>query len=385
MKTNIKRSELYERVWQTPLTRLAKEFDISDVGLAKACRAHNIPTPRPGYWTQLEHGKAPAQTPLPAGEDTVVTLEPSRHRVQLPEAAIASTAVAQAGLVASVLPLADFPSKLAAHSGETFQALKTYKGNESGFLRSRSRTAFTCDISSATRDRAVRLLDAIERTVTNIGGLWKADKDSAVLRLEFEGITLSFSLSEKYKRTERQKQTWSYLQQYDYHFSGDLTLILEGDYATRRTLSDGKRARLEEKLSEFAAAAHNTAEAIKERREELEARRRLWEEEAKIRQEAETKARHLSEFKKYLLAEANAWTDFKRVSEYVAHLERLLAEVPTDATSEQQQTWMAMAKACALSLDPTGQRIERLQKAAKPENHQSPYGPFGQPIIPPKP
>jgi hypothetical protein len=37
------REELYERVWATPLARLAEEFNISDAALAKRCRRPLIP------------------------------------------------------------------------------------------------------------------------------------------------------------------------------------------------------------------------------------------------------------------------------------------------------------------------------------------------------
>ena len=36
---------------------LAKEFGLSDVGLAKACQRYNIPRPPVGYWAKVEHGK----------------------------------------------------------------------------------------------------------------------------------------------------------------------------------------------------------------------------------------------------------------------------------------------------------------------------------------
>lgn len=39
------RKQLYDRVWKTPMRTLAKEFGLSDVGLAKICRKHNIPRP----------------------------------------------------------------------------------------------------------------------------------------------------------------------------------------------------------------------------------------------------------------------------------------------------------------------------------------------------
>jgi hypothetical protein len=64
----MKRSELYEKVWSAPMTRLAKQLGISDVGLAKACRRHDVPAPPRGYWAKLAAGHKPPQTPLPNAE-----------------------------------------------------------------------------------------------------------------------------------------------------------------------------------------------------------------------------------------------------------------------------------------------------------------------------
>ncbi|WP_144160667.1 hypothetical protein [Paraburkholderia sp. BCC1885] len=61
----MKRSELYEKVWSAPMTRLAKQLGISDVGLAKACRRHDVPAPPRGYWAKLAAGHKPPRTPLP--------------------------------------------------------------------------------------------------------------------------------------------------------------------------------------------------------------------------------------------------------------------------------------------------------------------------------
>lgn len=46
----IKRKELYQRVWSEPVTKLAKEFGLSDVGFAKLCKRNEIPRPPRGYW-----------------------------------------------------------------------------------------------------------------------------------------------------------------------------------------------------------------------------------------------------------------------------------------------------------------------------------------------
>ena len=37
------REELYGLVWSKPMTRLAKELEVSDVAIAKACRRADIP------------------------------------------------------------------------------------------------------------------------------------------------------------------------------------------------------------------------------------------------------------------------------------------------------------------------------------------------------
>lgn len=67
-KQKMKRSELYVKVWAMPMTQLAAELGISDVGLAKACRRHAVPAPPRGYWAKLKAGQKPPQTPLPTPE-----------------------------------------------------------------------------------------------------------------------------------------------------------------------------------------------------------------------------------------------------------------------------------------------------------------------------
>jgi hypothetical protein len=60
------REKLYELAWEKPMSRLAAEYSISGVGLAKLCTRHGIPTPPRGYWALLAVGRAPAKPKLPA-------------------------------------------------------------------------------------------------------------------------------------------------------------------------------------------------------------------------------------------------------------------------------------------------------------------------------
>ena len=65
----ISRQELYDLIWQTPTRHLCKQFGLSDVGLAKTCKRHNIPKPPPGYWAKRAHGWGARKTPLPKCRD----------------------------------------------------------------------------------------------------------------------------------------------------------------------------------------------------------------------------------------------------------------------------------------------------------------------------
>jgi hypothetical protein len=45
MRVTLTRKALYDRVWAEPVDTFAKEYGLSNVGLGKACRRHDIPVP----------------------------------------------------------------------------------------------------------------------------------------------------------------------------------------------------------------------------------------------------------------------------------------------------------------------------------------------------
>ena len=68
----ITREDLYEAVWSQSVLTLAKGMGISDVGLAKICKALNVPRPPRGYWAKPPAVRKLLKKPLPAlqlGED----------------------------------------------------------------------------------------------------------------------------------------------------------------------------------------------------------------------------------------------------------------------------------------------------------------------------
>jgi hypothetical protein len=81
---SVTREQLYELAWSIPMRTLASRFGLSDVGLAKNCRAMSIPVPPRGYWAKLAHGHV-VERPLlpPSGPRTAGVYQ---RRVPAPEA-----------------------------------------------------------------------------------------------------------------------------------------------------------------------------------------------------------------------------------------------------------------------------------------------------------
>lgn len=52
------REELYQKVWEQPMLKLAEQYGVSSVALGKVCRKLSVPVPGRGHWAKLAHGKA---------------------------------------------------------------------------------------------------------------------------------------------------------------------------------------------------------------------------------------------------------------------------------------------------------------------------------------
>lgn len=81
----LRRSELYEQVWTVPMRTLGQKYGLSDVGLAKICKKHDIPRPPRGYWAKGEALRKSRQIPLPSQKtDGVIRIKPNPFRDSAP-------------------------------------------------------------------------------------------------------------------------------------------------------------------------------------------------------------------------------------------------------------------------------------------------------------
>jgi len=61
----ISRKKLYQLIWNTPITKLAKQHGIPADAIRNICKKLEIPTPSSGYWSKLKFNKPVEILPLP--------------------------------------------------------------------------------------------------------------------------------------------------------------------------------------------------------------------------------------------------------------------------------------------------------------------------------
>jgi hypothetical protein len=292
------REELYEWVWTTPVHRLAKEFGYSDVGLAKLCRKHQIPTPGLGYWRRLELGHKPSRTPLPVLE------QPSPYQIELTiRERTADAKEFEKGEV-PVVPV--LPDKPISHPFvvRLERLFKNAKKDEKSLLMPRNSVAPHLMVTDGTLPRALQILDALFAGLEqhSIQVVWPKD-DKANLTLIHESETIGFCLSEIFEskphvlskeETERKKRDyWWSAPKWDYQPTGLLriSLLCSETTSTRKTWSEGKRRRIEERLGGVIVGIGVLVRAIKK----VKADRQRWHEEYEAEQERQREAEERAE------------------------------------------------------------------------------------------
>ncbi len=59
------------------MMNLAKQYGLSDVGLAKICKKYGISRPPRGYWAMKTAGYNVKRLPLPKGDDVAIEINPN--------------------------------------------------------------------------------------------------------------------------------------------------------------------------------------------------------------------------------------------------------------------------------------------------------------------
>jgi hypothetical protein len=290
------REELYEQVWAVPMARLAERYGISDVALAKTCRKLLIPVPSRGYWRRKETGRAPARVPLPRarpGARTTVTLRLDPKSEPPPPSPEVAARMTHEALPENRIRVADRLSRPHSLVRQAAVILKPRSRRVDPVRPWRPDPCLDIRVTPKHLGRALRIFDATIKALEarDIPIRVVADDRRRRPQIELFGEKVAFWLEERtaphpHVPTEAEAQPGAVIhRKWDHVPSGRLRLRIEDHYLgrTRRTWSDGHRAKLEDLLNGFVVGLTVVADALRartirwkrEREAEEEARRKL--------------------------------------------------------------------------------------------------------------
>lgn len=364
-ETTIQREALYRRVWDQPMTKVAKEYGISDVALAKICKKLNIPYPWRGYWRRKETGKAVKPLPLPPNSDptkqTVMIQRTIRPEVlaQMSEETIHRITAEQAPeqKIEVLDRLGKTHRLLSGHLTEW----RSPKVDEYGAIWSGEIRQLNIRVSPKSLSRALRIMNTLFTALEARGlQVWIQDGYKRSLGVRINGDSIEFGLEERFQRIERpedknrRSDPWGY-RRYEYIPTGNLLLKITewGADGLQKTWSDGKTAKLETCLNDFVVGLLKVAEAVKARRLKQEQEERIRREAERRRQEEVQKRQEELSRRQALEQEAVNWAKAQQLRAYLSTLKDMLnannGEIQSGSQADQ---WLVWAHQHADRLDP---------------------------------
>ena len=374
----VRRKELYRRLWTEPVSKLSKEYGLSDVGLAKICRKHEVPRPPRGFWARRAAGQMPPQTALTrAEEDWDITI--TSHRVTVSDPALkrqAEKEVAEARMNENPIVVPETLRSAHPLVCEALQVMESAQKGPNGILERPAAGCLDVAVSKNQLRRALRIMDAIIKALEVRGfPVRVADGKHALTRAELMGVDVNFAIAEQLETVKEEKDDDETLDG-SYRFrhssfrnktvpSGRLVLAIDTESCyhhdgLRRKWSDGVKQRIENALPQFMAGLINVAAAKAESERQRQERERQWEKEEQRRKEEERLraaawAKIQAERAKVqgLMKDAADWQTSKGLREYIQAVRDDASAQGKDSGPESKLgKWLVWAEQQADRLDP---------------------------------
>jgi len=372
MKTEsilLSREELYELVWSEAMQVLAKRFGLSDVGLAKVCKRHNIPRPPRGYWAKQRAGHRVKKTPLPKAKDD--TNEPITFRSQRPTGggcvSEESTEVSKIReFESSEENRILVPGRVTRYHyllRETRKSLTSSSYDRYPRKYSHGDKVVEIKVGTKSATRAVKILDALIKALAHRGyPMHFGGENARGLFVEIFDENMKLGIREPMKRIEhvptrrelvnKERHGWEIYTKYDYIPSGNLVLDVNGEKyrSLDASVRDTKSKKLEERLNEFVVRLANAAYENHQRRLKREEEWRLQEIKREQHEERERQRKEAERRRQLLLEEAGRYSQAAELRAYISAVQE--KQEPGDENLEMTR-WTTWALKIADRLDPT--------------------------------
>ncbi len=369
--TILSRDALYKQVWETPIHRLAKEYGLSDVGLAKICQRLNVPRPGRGSWVRRQKGwpvKIPPLPPLKQGQIDSVRIEkkaipPTLESDNSPISAL----IANEKLPENLIVVPDMLTAPHPLVKETKKILKGTKPDDYGRVWSAQETCLDIRVGVQSLDRSLRIMDSIIKSLEKRGYVVTArnrnDQDTSAIVFDEK---VCFGIEEGSHRKERDltpqekkdRERWPNLYTstpYIYVPSGMLSLRIKawGCDTLRKQWSDGTKQRIEDRLNDFVIGLLRVSGGLRANRLEREEREKRWEEEKRRREEQERLRQEEEERIRILERTVTNWQKSQQIRSFIAAFrEAAIARHGHIEPGSELDKWLLWASKYADRIDP---------------------------------
>nr|WP_297169278.1 hypothetical protein [uncultured Dysgonomonas sp.] len=348
------RKELYDLVWEEPLTAISKRLEISGAELGRRCSAANIPLPPNGYWSKLAHGKTIEKVPLTDDENQEVDLAPYLTPQQIIEKEISKGNLS----VFKVPEILYAKDPLIIDTKEKHREDMIPWSQRKSPYKSKIKESLNVSVGEKTIDRALCIFSTVINALRFRGHDIKIQKKN-----EYNPSTYAVVNGEEIKidLTERRRMKSDGTSTRDTEYSGELQFNIYGEWRDTTIYKDTTLTRLEDKIIEIIANLELRSKNIKEKRIADEERRIRQAEEERIRKEREAKereecekfeAKRQAELKKFrmMFNMAERLRKANMLRQYIADYEEYLRT--SDAMNEEVIEKLDWARKKADWLDP---------------------------------
>ena len=368
---NIKltRKELYELVWENPMSKLAKKYNLSDNGLRKVCNRLDIPLPKNGYWQKIQYNKKVTKEKLPVNNtvensitlkfrdnsETIINVVENELNQLTKEIKneLKETIIFPEKLTRPLQLISDAKNDLKTKEPEHYHNMK-------GLLNA-SPDILNIAVAPQNVKRALLFMDIFIKAIQKRGHNVITKEGTKVV---IDSVQLSIGLRERLKRTIVKGTHWDST---ELNPSNILSLRLDTYPASEWT--DTNTSKLEDKIPNIIAKLE--LQAVIEKRRAIE--REIWhtEYERQRKIEEDLKARKEQEINKTkkLFSDAEKFEKATIYRNFIAATEQ--NAIKENSLTEELKEWIKWANEKADWFDPfTNKKDELLNDNDREEFHK---------------
>ena len=401
------RRELFELVWSMPMTKLSKQFELSDVGLRKICIKNQIPLPPQGHWIRKQFGKEDPTPELPKSDFNPTIKLNDENKIlfnrEISEAKKAAKKLALSPPAISIRSPNELqhPRCITAYQ-EIKEFIKQMEAKQSivkfdsikdkppsfppthifsfSYFRS-SKNGFPLYATARNAIRAVCIADEVFEKLEEkgieirfvyddrSGSTMYAVKDKERLQFQFREPYTKVSRTPSLSRIEKQLHNYAWGSEKIDVPKYVLCINFGWTSYSHKSFKDSG-LRLEQQIDKVIDYIINYLNEQIEERKQSEIRQREYDRKKYIRQFNEKIAQDRKKQLDHALEESKDLESLVRVKVYLKTMKEIFAKLPKDEKAAGM-SWISLVKQELRKIQPIETRIKKIKRAAQKTKKKS--------------